>query len=258
MSHRVYVAGLALIPLTLLGLARGAWAMDEEGVAPAPTTPQVCETLSSDGCTFGEGQFQYQFLGTSTRNGSLTLSFRAVNNGSKGLAYVVFSIPPGVTPETPEDGSIYASPSGTYTYTVGSPTNNPFYGIKFEANGDGIRDGAEDIFQYTLPAEAYDPTQPIQVAAKSGRVREQTSFLPSSCPDTDGDGIPDAVEGTSDPDGDDIPNYLDTDSDDDGTPDAEEGILDSNGNGIPDYLDPATSAGSTEFRVYLPLVGSGF
>jgi pimeloyl-ACP methyl ester carboxylesterase len=37
--------------------------------------------------------------------------------------------------------------------------------------------------------------------------------------DTDGDGIPDDVEGTDDLDGDGIPNYLDLDSDGDGVPD---------------------------------------
>ena len=56
-------------------------------------------------------------------------------------------------------------------------------------------------------------------------------------PDSDGDGIPDIVEGTNDTDGDGVPNYRDTDSDGDGVPDAEEGTTDSDGDGVPDYLD---------------------
>ena len=44
--------------------------------------------------------------------------------------------------------------------------------------------------------------------------------------DIDGDGIPDAVEGTADTDGDSLPNYLDTDSDADGALDADEGTAD--------------------------------
>ncbi|MFE6848769.1 thrombospondin type 3 repeat-containing protein [Streptomyces sp. NPDC057686] len=56
-------------------------------------------------------------------------------------------------------------------------------------------------------------------------------------PDTDSDGIPDATEGTGDPDGDGIPNFLDTDSDGDGIPDATEGTTDTDGDGIPNYLD---------------------
>ncbi|MBE3123865.1 MAG: DUF5011 domain-containing protein, partial [Planctomycetes bacterium] len=55
--------------------------------------------------------------------------------------------------------------------------------------------------------------------------------------DSDGDGIPNDVEGAGDPDGDGIPNYLDTDSDGDGIPDAVEGTGDPDGDGMPNYLD---------------------
>ncbi len=61
--------------------------------------------------------------------------------------------------------------------------------------------------------------------------------------DTDGDGIPDDVEGNTDPDYDGQPNYNDTDSDGDGIPDSQEAgpdpshPIDSNGNGTPDYLE---------------------
>jgi hypothetical protein len=62
--------------------------------------------------------------------------------------------------------------------------------------------------------------------------------------DTDGDTIPDVVEGVGDADGDTIPNYLDWDSDADGIPDNMEAgpdpnnPIDTDGDGIPDYLDP--------------------
>lgn len=72
--------------------------------------------------------------------------------------------------------------------------------------------------------------------------------------DTDGDGIPDNVEGAGDPDGDNVPNFEDTDSDGDGAPDAEEAgpdptrPVDRNGDGIPDYLSPLV-------RFFLPRLG---
>ena len=58
--------------------------------------------------------------------------------------------------------------------------------------------------------------------------------------DTDGDGIPDPVEGGDETDTDDdgVPDYQDDDSDGDGIPDSEEGTGDTDGDGIPDYQDP--------------------
>ncbi len=61
--------------------------------------------------------------------------------------------------------------------------------------------------------------------------------------DSDGDGIPDVVDGTEDPDNDSFPNYLDLDSDGDGLADADEAgtdptdPVDTDGDGTPDYLD---------------------
>ncbi|MDB4956820.1 MAG: hypothetical protein JWO36_4389 [Myxococcales bacterium] len=64
--------------------------------------------------------------------------------------------------------------------------------------------------------------------------------------DTDGDGIPDVVEGRwdmppRDTDGDGIPDAKDLDSDDDGLPDSLEGVDDWDGDGIPNYIDPTNS-----------------
>ncbi len=64
--------------------------------------------------------------------------------------------------------------------------------------------------------------------------------------DSDGDGISDSIEGAiADPcsdvlpdnDGDSTPDYLDTDSDNDGLPDIDEGGDDCDNDGIPDYQD---------------------
>lgn len=68
--------------------------------------------------------------------------------------------------------------------------------------------------------------------------------------DSDGDGIPDSVEGSEDTDGDGVKDSLDTDSDGDGVPDSEEAgpdpknPLDSDGDGIPDYKDPTVGGGT--------------
>jgi hypothetical protein len=71
--------------------------------------------------------------------------------------------------------------------------------------------------------------------------------------DSDGDTIPDNVEGARDVDGDNLPNFLDRDADNDGLTDqAEAGSdprrpLDGNNNGVPDYLEPGR-------RLWLPLI----
>ena len=69
--------------------------------------------------------------------------------------------------------------------------------------------------------------------------------------DMDDDGIPDAVEGTGDTDGDGTPDYQDTDSDDDGIPDSVEADnlpplsgTDSDGDGIDDALDVDQTGGT--------------
>jgi hypothetical protein len=63
-----------------------------------------------------------------------------------------------------------------------------------------------------------------------------TAALPMAV-DTDGDMIPDDIEGTGDTDQDGTPNNEDTDSDGDTIPDAEEGTADPDHDGIPNYLD---------------------
>lgn len=71
--------------------------------------------------------------------------------------------------------------------------------------------------------------------------------------DSDDDGIPDAVEGIGDTDGDGIPDYMDPDSDNDGIPDSEEenripplSGIDSDGDGIDDVLDVDQTGGTDD------------
>jgi len=62
-------------------------------------------------------------------------------------------------------------------------------------------------------------------------------FNPDPSQDTDGDGIPDYLEGPGDSDGDAFPDFLDLDSDNDGIDDADEADGDYDHDGIPNYLD---------------------
>jgi hypothetical protein len=97
--------------------------------------------------------------------------------------------------------------------------------------------GADAMIDVDPDAEGRDVVAPDDV-----EVAVDTTDLPDLPPldpegDSDNDGIPDSVEGTGDPDGDGMPNYLDTDSDGDFIADRVEGTVDSDGDGQPDYLD---------------------
>ena len=89
-----------------------------------------------------------------------------------------------------------------------------------DTDGGGLADGLEDWnHDGSIDTWETDPNDPDDDV------------------DTDLDGIPDAVEGIADFDGDDTANYLDSDSDDDGITDAVEGLGDVDSDGVPNFLD---------------------
>lgn len=88
--------------------------------------------------------------------------------------------------------------------------------------------------------------------------RAATVIIASATDDSDGDGIPDNLEKAGDLDGDNRPNFLDTDADGDGILDKDEvgsnplQPLDSNQNGIPDYLENVNSG--AQQKLFLPII----
>ena len=89
-------------------------------------------------------------------------------------------------------------------------------------------------------------------AAENESLIVSDSILLEAEADSDGDGIPDSVEGDGDTDGDGIPDFQDEDSDGDGKSDADEGTGDSDGDGIPNYRDPSDSVGDQ--AIFLPML----
>lgn len=62
-------------------------------------------------------------------------------------------------------------------YGVENPTNNPFYGIKFEyQSGTEIKDGLTDEFRFTLPADQAAAMTSIQLEAKAGQNEGQATL----------------------------------------------------------------------------------
>ncbi|MDH3419500.1 MAG: Ig-like domain-containing protein, partial [Gammaproteobacteria bacterium] len=114
---------------------------------------------------------------------------------------------------------------------VGSPTNSWSC-----TTNSAISEG-----NYTFTAEVDDGLGNSQVVG----------FSVSIDFDADNDGLPDAVEGVADTDGDGMPDFLDPDSDNDGIPDGEEdtGLSplsgnDSDGDGLDDAIDVDATGGA--------------
>ncbi|MEW5872755.1 MAG: hypothetical protein AB1894_26080 [Chloroflexota bacterium] len=79
-------------------------------------------------------------------------------------------MPKAPKPDVPDEVTPGPEPvcTANNTYGVENPTNNPFYGIKFEfQSGTEVRDGGYDIFEVTLPAGVVQAMTSVQLEAKS-------------------------------------------------------------------------------------------
>ena len=83
------------------------------------------------------------------------------------VSHVAFSLPAGTRATDFSSSDTYTGQLGTYH--VENTTNNPYYSIKFESNGDGFVPGTKEVFVYTLPeGVAYEEVD-ILVKASTNR-----------------------------------------------------------------------------------------
>ncbi|MCL4858391.1 MAG: MSCRAMM family adhesin SdrC [Caldilineaceae bacterium] len=115
-------------------------------------------------------------------NGTTTLKWKITVNCDRGLSHVSFALPNGIVALAPQHKAIYTAPSGRQ-YEVENPTNNPFYSIKFNAIGNGIKNGQSEIFTYTIPG-TFDPSAVMQVEMKAGTNQKTLTFSPEDCQPT--------------------------------------------------------------------------
>ncbi len=136
-----------------------------------------------------------------------------------------------------DDGSIhYVAGEGIYC-----TTEQIVYKV---CDPSGACDTAS-IFVTLYPVDSDGDNIPDNV---EGNIDPDNDGIPNYLDDdSDGDNIPDYIEsGITDPctgiladtDGDNIDDFLDTDSDNDGVPDIDEGTGDCDNDGIPNYIDP--------------------
>ena len=125
-------------------------------------------------------------------NGTTTVKFKVRNYNNRALSHVAISLPAGVVPSQPTDGSTYWS--NGFKYTIESPTNNPYYSIKFETVGEGPKNGDYSYFIYIIPtadaAAMTEITILAKAAQKTGQVTFDVDYIPT-CNDSDGDGVTD-------------------------------------------------------------------
>lgn len=77
--------------------------------------------------------------------------------------------PKGPKPAEPPAPVVGCDNPRTNQYGVENPTNNPFYGIKFEyQSGTEVKDGLYDEFQIVLPADVVGNMSAVQMEAKAG------------------------------------------------------------------------------------------
>ncbi len=122
--------------------------------------------------------------------------------------------------------------------------------IDDDDDNDGLTDGQEvtvgtDPLSSDSDNDSVPDADEIAGSLANPPDTDEDGIIDALDPDDDGDGIPtqtevfDAETYGEDPDGDGIPSWLDLDSDGDGILDAVEGN-DDDQDGIPDYLDPTS------------------
>ncbi len=106
-------------------------------------------------------------------DGTTTLVYQVCSTNdaacNHGLSNVAFSLPTGQTASWPTNNY-----QGFKSYSVENPTNNPFYSIKFETLGEGIKNGQCDTFQWTLPSAVAQYA--VQVQAKASTYSQGGTF----------------------------------------------------------------------------------
>ena len=107
-------------------------------------------------------------------DGTTTLIYEVCNACTNALSNVAFSLP-GQPALWPSNGGTYQA---VKSYNCENPTSNPFYSIKYETIGEGIKQGQCDTFMFTLPTAVAQ--YQVQVLAKYSTYTQGGTFA-SDC-----------------------------------------------------------------------------
>ncbi len=121
---------------------------------------------------------------TTNANGTKTYQFKVCSEASNAVSNVAFQLPPtakavvNAAAGTPSLTN-YTGTSGI-TYKIENGTNKPFYCIKFNTIGEGIKNGQCETFLYTLPA-AIPILANIKVSVKYANTTNTITIQPQTC-----------------------------------------------------------------------------
>ena len=161
-SYKLPGAGFTLDPYEQQVKADGSTAYY------GPGTYALSANLPTQGggsCDASPSCIQVRLVGSTvnTANGQTTFTFSVTSTCRHAVSYVAFELTSPVKAVTP---------NGTYqgtwnSFSVENTTKNPFYSIKFNTNGEGIKAGKTETFAFTLPAGKALPN-PMRIQVKSG------------------------------------------------------------------------------------------
>jgi hypothetical protein len=188
-----------------------------------------------------------------TFDSSVTPTFdgTSINNptivGNTLSWYYPFTVPAAASASSPTSRSL--------TFSVNVQPVNGVYNITSVGHIDTTQIDSTESITDNVPTSGYTCVGALPTATPT--VTPTPTTAPSDI-DQDNDGIPDSTEGTTDKDGDGIPNHLDLDSDNDGILDIIEGggtdsdgdgradsTTDSDGDGLVDQYD-SDSGGTSQ------------
>jgi HYR domain len=89
-------------------------------------------------------------------SGNRRYEIAVTNHCNTNITYVALMTPPGVVALAPANNSFFLS-GNNHTYLVRNPSQTPFNSVRFTRQDGTLTNGASDVFDYTLPAQAAAP-----------------------------------------------------------------------------------------------------
>lgn len=169
-----------------------------------------------------------------TFDNTVTPVYDSANLANPGISSGVLTwYYPFTVPAATMSGASVVPSTKTLTFGINVQSTNGVYDLSAVGHIDTTQIDSTESFTDNAPQSGFTCVGPFFPTPTPTATATPTA-VPADT-DTDDDGITDAVEGTTDKDGDGIPNHQDLDSDNDAIPDIiEGGGTDSNGDGIAD------------------------